>query len=76
MNQNPIDIDLALAIAENTRRGLTARSQRERILEQAGMAPNHPSLRRAFGHVLIRIGYRTLAPRDRVLPRMTNPIHF
>lgn len=76
MNQNPTDIDLALVIAENTRRELTDHSQRERTLEAAGMTESQPNLRRAFGHGLIRIGYRLMAPRDRVLPRTINPVHF
>jgi hypothetical protein len=76
MNQNPIDIDLALAIADNTRRELTDHSQRERLLEQAGTATEHHSPRRALGHGLIRLGYRLMAPRDRILPQTLNPIHF
>lgn len=76
MNQNPIDIDVALAIAENTRRELTKRSQRERTLEAAGIAASHASLRRAVGHGLIRVGYLLMAPRDRVPPRTLTPVQF
>jgi hypothetical protein len=46
------------------------------MLEQAGMATEHHSPRRAMGHGLIRLGYRLMAPRDRVIPRTLNPIHF
>jgi hypothetical protein len=76
MNQNPIDIDLALALADSRRRGLVEVSQRERLLERAGMAAEHHSPRRALGHGLIRLGYALMAPRDRTPPRTLNPIHF
>jgi hypothetical protein len=76
MNQNPIEIDLALAIAEHTRRELTERSQRERTLEAAGITTTHASMRRAVGHGLIRIGYWFMAPRDRVPPRTLTPVQF
>lgn len=76
MNQNPIDIDLALALAESRRRELTRVSQRERLLEQAGMAAQHHSPRRALGHGLVRLGYALMAPRDRIPPRTLNPVHF
>jgi hypothetical protein len=76
MNQHPIDIDLALTLAENRRRELTRVSQQERLLEQAGMATQHHSPRRALGHGLIRLGYALMAPRDRIPPRALNPVHF
>lgn len=76
MNMNPIDVDLALAIAENTRRELTARSRVERMREQAGLAEAPVSVRRVFGHGLIRIGYRLMAPRDSVFPQAVNPVRF
>lgn len=76
MNQNPIDVDLTLAIADTTRRELTERSRREGLLEQAGMASAHHSPRRALGHGLIRLGYALMAPRDRIPPRALDPVHF
>jgi hypothetical protein len=84
MTLNPIDTDLALAIAANTRRELADRSQRERMLERAGLPPEHRSPRRALGHSLIRLGYALMAPRDRIPPQTRdrippqtlNPVHF
>lgn len=76
MNQNPIDLDLALTLAENRRKDLTRASRRERLLERAGMAAEHHSPRRALGHGLIRLGYAVMAPRDRIPPRTLTPVHF
>lgn len=76
LNQNPIDIDLALALAETRRRGLALATQRRRLLEQAEMAVEHRNPRRALGHGLIRLGYAMMAPRDRTPPRTLNPVHF
>ncbi len=76
MNQNPIDIDVALALAENARRELTERSRRERALEESGVAESDHIIRRAFGHGLVRAGYRLMAPQDRVPPRTLTPLRF
>ncbi len=76
MNQNPIDVDLTLALVDQIQRELADRSERERMLERADMAPEHHSPRRALGHGLIRLGYALMAPRDRIAPRTLNPVHF
>lgn len=72
MNQNPIDIDLALAIAAARQQEIIAAAEKRRLIERDELPLD---LRRALGLGLIRLGTRLIDAADRNPPTGLTPAH-